>query len=77
MSFTRILLWNARGYKSKKEEVSQKFRELDIGIGIITEVKNKINGDNEANNVSISGYNCIAENNYRSDQEVREKLRCS
>lgn len=41
MSITRILLWNVRGYKNKKEEISQKFRELDIEIGILTEIKNK------------------------------------
>lgn len=70
MIFTRILLWNARGFKSKKEEVCQKFRELNIGIELITEIKNKVSDVNlKNNNVAISGYNSIVINNYRNGQE--------
>lgn len=44
-----MLLWNARGYGSKKEELAQKFREEEINIGIVTEMKNK----NNANTIDI------------------------
>lgn len=65
----KILLWNARGYGSKKEEIAQKFREMDIEIGIITEMKNKTNVNGKQRYIaSISGYNSIIGNNYKNGQ---------
>lgn len=62
MNSIRILLWNARKFKSKKEKVNEKFKEIGVDIEIITEIKNNIN--NRANNVSVTGYYDITENLY-------------
>lgn len=41
MNSFKILLWNARGFSSKKEKITQKFKEADIDVEIVTEMKNK------------------------------------
>lgn len=65
MNSIKILLWNTRGFNSKKEEITQKFREADIDVGIITKMKNKTKMNNTQRYVtSISGYNSIIENSY-------------
>lgn len=69
MSNTRILLWNARGFENKKEEICNKMYKLKIDIGILTEVKcaesKTFRGNN---NLSISGYNTVLVNNYKRRQ---------
>lgn len=55
----KILMWNARGWKFKKEELL-KFME-DIDIGIITEIKNKIE-----DKFKIAGFNKSVKNNYNN-----------
>lgn len=63
------ILWNARGYGSKKEEITQKFREEDVEIGIVTEMKNKNNLNNKQKYIApIPGYNGIIGNNYKNGQ---------
>lgn len=69
MNAIKMLLWNARGYGSKKEELAQKFREEEIDIGIVTEMKNKNNANTKQKFIgSISGYNSLKGNNYRNGQ---------
>lgn len=64
-----MLLWNARGYCSKKEELVQKFEEVEIDIGIVTETKNKNNVNTKQKFIgSMTGYNCLLGNNYRNGQ---------
>lgn len=46
---TKILLWNARGWRNKKDELIKRVQQYDICV--ITETKNKIN-----ENFKISGY---------------------
>lgn len=38
---TKILLWNARGWRNKKEEITKRIQDYDVCV--ITETKNKIN----------------------------------
>lgn len=69
MNSIKILLWNARNYGNKKEEAGYKFQQYDIGIGIITEIKNSSNVfKNRFNNFSISGYHSVVVNNYKNGQ---------
>lgn len=37
----KIILWNARGLKNKREEVSRRIQDCDVLI--VTELKNKVN----------------------------------
>lgn len=45
----------------------------DVTIGILTEIKQSSIGlNNRNNNLSISGYNTIVDNNYREEEELEE-----
>lgn len=55
----KILLWNARGWRNKKDELIKRVQQYDICV--ITETKNKIN-----ENFKISGYITIIKNRSRS-----------
>lgn len=69
MSSIRILLWNAKRFENKKEELGKKMYKLKIDIGIVTEIKcseSKFAGSN--NNVNISGYDTVLVNNYKKGQ---------
>lgn len=51
-----MIVWNARGYRNKKEEIRQRFKELNVYIAVITEMKsNSIN-----RKIVIQSNNCIA-----------------
>lgn len=47
-----MLLWNARGIRSKQDEIKERIKEMDIAV--ITETKSK-----RMENLNISGYNTI------------------
>lgn len=75
MNSTRVLLWNARGFGNKKEEISYKMHYRDVTIGILTEIKqSSIDWKKKNNNLSISGYNVIVENNYRQGRRGAGKV---
>lgn len=38
---TKILLWNARGWRNKKEEITKRIQDYDVSV--LTETKTKIN----------------------------------
>lgn len=54
----KIVLWNARGLKNKKEEIVQRFQDFDIAI--VTELKNKTN-----EKCNIPGFNVVIKDNQR------------
>lgn len=68
MNTGNFLLWNARGYKDKKEELTKRFNDMCIDIAVITELKNKIFNTNDTNNntqfLKITGYKCITDNKH-------------
>ena len=41
MDFTKIMLWNSRGWRTRKEELFKRCQEFDINI--VTEIKAKSN----------------------------------
>lgn len=55
---TKVLLWNARGWRNKKEELIKRIQEYDICV--ITETKNKIN-----EGFKVSGFITIIKNSLR------------
>lgn len=54
----KILLWNARGWKNKKEEIIKRIQDYDVCV--ITEIKNKIKED-----FKIPGFIIIIKNSQR------------
>lgn len=59
----KVTLWNARGIKGKREEITERIKETDIAI--ITETKNR-----SMENLKVSGYNTILSNsrkNYKAE----------
>lgn len=54
-----MLVWNVRGWWSKKEEIKEKVKEYDIVI--LTETKSK-----KEQEIKIPGYKIITKNNYNN-----------
>lgn len=73
---TKMLVWNVRGWWSKKEEIKEKVKEYDIVI--LTETKSK-----KEQEIKIPGYKIITKNNYNNTLDgargvtiiIREKMR--
>lgn len=56
----KILLWNVRGWWSRREEIKEKINNYDVII--LTEIKN-----NTKQNFKIAGYKIHAKNNYNNN----------
>lgn len=56
----KIMLWNARRWHAKKEEIIKRIQDYDISI--ITEIKNK-----RDQHYYFTGYTTITKNNYSNE----------
>lgn len=54
----KIVVWNARGLKTKKEEISHRIQDFDIAV--VTELKNKIN-----EKCNMPGFNVIVKDSQK------------
>lgn len=58
----KALLWNARAWKGKREELIKRMQNYDIGI--LTETKHR-----REDHIHIPGYDIISKNKYNNKDE--------